>query len=146
MVASVDFSGKWVLDLAASDMKAMDEFLQVRGVGWMKRTLVGKATPTMVIDQTKEEITVATVTPFQTLKKTLKLDGSSQKDTDDLSGIEGDVTCTIIDGLWSVVMVLPNETTFTVDRTLEDGNLIFIIRYSVKGKTGVVRRVFIAKD
>ncbi|MBX2798067.1 MAG: hypothetical protein KTR31_10370 [Myxococcales bacterium] len=78
---AADFSGRWTLDLAASD--SLDELLEAQGVGWVKRKAVAKMAVTQTITQTTDEVTVKVVSRYKEELSTLRVDGQPRTVSDE---------------------------------------------------------------
>lgn len=83
-VASVDFSGTWVVDLKASD--SPDPILKRLGAGWLQRKLATSLKVEATYHQAKDRLTIVTRTPAFSRTEELLLDGRPVTKTESLTG------------------------------------------------------------
>jgi hypothetical protein len=83
-VASVDFSGTWVIDLNASD--SPEPILKRLGASWFQRKLATSLKVEAVYRQTKDRLTIVTRAPVLSRTEELRLDGRPVTETESLTG------------------------------------------------------------
>lgn len=122
VAGSVDFSGTWTLDLAASG--SLDAILVAEGASWPERQLAKTMTATQTITQTATAVTITIDSPILERTETTPTDGTPQSGTTK----DGDprVARTMWDGAalvtTAVVTKAEGAEQMSVRRTLEDGN------------------------
>jgi hypothetical protein len=83
-VASVDFSGTWVVDLKASD--SPEPILKRLGASWFQRKLATSLKVDATYRQTKDRLTIVTRGPAFSRAEELWLDGRPVTKTESLTG------------------------------------------------------------
>jgi hypothetical protein len=123
----VDFSGRWELDLAASD--SLDEVLKACGVSAIERMFVNTAAVTQVITQTDQEVTIDVISGFYKRTDILLLDGRKTPGVDPAGRAVESASSWNADGTAIVtsVWLQPGQPPLEMTRTLEDSQTMYVV-------------------
>ncbi len=143
--ATVDFSGKWQLDVDASD--SLDAILTAIGLSYVERALVNNTVVTHVITQTPHELTIEVQTTFFGRTDHLPLNGQPADAVDPAGRPVESVTTWSDDGrqLTTKILVRPDNQHFTLTRSLDEGQdlmKVLVEFLSAKGQNLSSRRVY----
>lgn len=104
--ATVDLSGTWILDHAASG--DLDPLLTARGASWVERKAVARMDVTKKISQNGDTLTVEVITKAKSGSETVQVDGQArEKETKD--GHQATVTNTWEARGWVSTSVVTSE-------------------------------------
>ena len=134
-----DFSGTWVLDLAASE--SLDALLAAQGKSWPVRKLAGSMQVTQKITQTATTLTIEMEGALADRTEIMKLDGSWENKTAGTTGPGRTRTYWAPDGknlVTESIVTLENgdNATMSAKRTLRDNGKTLVQRISLTLKDG----------